>query len=96
MARSPIFNFRLDDDAKARWQAAADEAGEGLSEFIRDAVEDRIANPSSSGDAPVVEVVEIGGRRGGKTARLEAAAAAHAKAFKGPDPKPASTKRERR
>lgn len=42
MARTPIFPIRLDDETKARWDAAARDAGYSLAEYIRVAVDDLI------------------------------------------------------
>lgn len=43
MARTPIIPVRADEETKIRWQAAAAAAGDSLSEFVRLAVEERIA-----------------------------------------------------
>lgn len=43
MARTPVLNLRVDEATKARWEAAARDAGYLLSEYVRAAVEDRVA-----------------------------------------------------
>jgi Family of unknown function (DUF6290) len=55
------WTIRLDDDAKARWQQAADLAGSSLSDFVRAAVEARIEDPP--GAAPPRLSPAAAGRR---------------------------------
>lgn len=43
MARTPLLNIRVDDETKQRWDAAARDAGYSLAEFVREAVDARIA-----------------------------------------------------
>jgi hypothetical protein len=74
---TPILNLRVDDETKARWQAAADLAGYRLSEWIRsccDARADARAaataepekrggyQPRASGPPPTVPPPKPGGR----------------------------------
>lgn len=42
MARTPLLNIRVDDDTKARWEAAARDSGYSLAEYIREAVDARV------------------------------------------------------
>jgi hypothetical protein len=43
MARKPIIPVRADEETKARWEAAAAEHSTSVSEFVRAAVEEKIA-----------------------------------------------------
>lgn len=43
MARTPHLALRVDDETKARWEDAATDAGFSLAEYVRDAVDDRVA-----------------------------------------------------
>lgn len=88
MARAPLFGIRLDTETRARWQAAADDAGYSLAEFIKAAVEAQIANVAvtTRRPVPIKEVVVPD--------KSSASALPGGKVFKGPDPKP-STKAKR-
>lgn len=40
--------IRVDDQTRDRWKAAADDAGYTLTEFVRAAVEDKVAQPKAT------------------------------------------------
>lgn len=95
-----VLPIRVDDEDKARWQAAADDAGYLLSEWIRTVcnsaatgAEGRIAKrrrrPEKSTEA------SSSARAGlGSVEILTPLARAGGKKFKGPDPKPAGRKKK--
>lgn len=45
MARTPLLNLRVDAERKARWEAAAKDAGCSLAEFVRDTIDAVLAEP---------------------------------------------------
>lgn len=107
MARVPLLNFRVDDDTKARWQAAADHAGVTLSEYVRDAVEfviaENLPHPPSRLAArpparPPVEAVGISleSDRGRVSPEVLGTSPSGGKVFRGPDPKPEPRQKGRR
>jgi predicted DNA-binding protein len=57
VTRSPLFNLRLDEETKARWQARATDAGYTLSEFIRVCVEAQISALDEDGPIFPIPVV---------------------------------------
>lgn len=49
MARTPLLNLRVDDDRRAVWESAARDAGYTLAEYVREAVDERVAADAGSG-----------------------------------------------
>lgn len=78
MARKPVLPIRLDDEAKARWKAAADGQGQSLADWVRAAAEEKIARDTG---APPPE------RKAGHRVRVHAPDVPGGKVFRGPDPK---------
>ena len=63
MSETRLVNLRVDENVKDEWQAAADDAGLSLSEFIRGTVNERVGREALvSGKAvpapPVARVAE--------------------------------------
>lgn len=95
----PLLNFRLSPEDKARWQAAADNAGVSLSDFIRVAVEKFISAPLSAAAAepaaerPVEPLDAVGVGLAAEVGKISPAAVP---VFRGPDPKPEPRQKSRR
>ena len=80
MARTPLFNLRLDEPTRKRWQVAADREHLALSEWIK-----VVCNLACGGALP---------HRDDAAARTLHAIPG-GKTFKGPDPRPTSSRKKR-
>lgn len=87
MARKPLFNLRVEDDVKSRWQQAAEKAGENLSDFVRTAADERAARVMN-GAQPPTPTIEPEPTPPTPPATIAAAPAAPSSGFRGPDWKP--------
>lgn len=98
MGRQRLLNIRIDEERRTRWDSAAADAGETLSDFIRDAVDHRVevgslVVPADAERETVKRQDSPAGRVQPGAASRPTPAAAGGKVFKGPDPKPEGRKK---